>query len=72
MSIVITPLNEGQTLRLINLFDIKEEIVHCNFVEVNGTPLTKISVKYKDHTESIYPTREDYDLIKNGLRLTRD
>ena len=66
------PLDKGQYIRLINLFDIEEEIVECYFVDIEGTPLTKIAVKYKDHEESIYPNREDYDLIRNGIKVTRD
>ena len=72
MSVKIIPLDRGQYLRLINVFDIDEEIVECNFVEIEGTVLTKIEIKYKDHEESIYPNREDYDFIRNGLTVTRD
>ena len=72
VSTITTPLNKGQIIRLINLFDIEEEIVEAYFVDVDGVPLTKIAVKYENHEESIYASREDYDLIRNGINIGRD
>lgn len=72
MSIVKTPLTNSQKMRLIDLFDIDEEIVEANFIEMDELTITKIEVKYQDHEESIYPRREDYDLIRNGIKLGRD
>lgn len=68
----ITPLNESQKLRLINLFDIDETIKSAKSVEIKGTIVSKFDIEYENHTESIYPNLEDYELIMNGCNVERD
>ena len=68
----ITPLNETQKMRLINLFDIDETIKSAKSVEVKGTVISKFDIEYENHTESIYPNLEDYEMIMNGLSVERD
>lgn len=75
MSIKKTPLTEGQYIRLLNVLrddEITEEPLEKNFVSVEGSELTKIELKFKDHEESIYLGREDFDFVKKEINLERD
>lgn len=68
------PLNESQTIRLINVFEINEPLTKCYVVKVGG--LTKFEIAYKEHDEnvyeSIYARQDDIDFILNGCNVERE
>ena len=75
MSIKKTPLDKGQYIRLLNVLrddEITKEPLEKNFVTIEGSELTKIELKFEDHEESIYLSREDFDFVKNGVKLERE
>lgn len=64
------PLNESQTIRLINVFDINKPLTKCDMVKVGE--ITKFEIAYDNHEESIYAREDDIDFIVNGLNVERE
>lgn len=64
------PLNESQTIRLINVFEINEPLTKCDVVKVGE--ITKFEIAYKEHEESIYARQDDIDFILNGCNVERE
>lgn len=61
-------LTNSQLMRLINLYDITETILSAYFLD----DLTRVHINYGDHKDVIFLTRENYDLIKNDIKLERE
>ena len=61
-------LTNSQLMRLINLYDITETILAAYFLD----DLTRVHINYSDHKDVIFLTRENYDLIKNDIKLERE
>ena len=69
---ITTPLNENQMWRLSALLKLEEEPLEAYFVDIDGTPLTKVALKFKDREESVYLTSQHYDIVRNGIKVTRE
>ena len=67
-----TPLTSVQMIRLLSLYDFEEEPLSASLVEVEETPLKKISVVLPSKETSIHPSEEHMDFILNGIRLSRN
>ena len=72
METIRTPLTKAQIWRLDNFAELDEYPLSVVLVEIKGTSLKKIHVKYGDHDQDIYLSEEDLDIVMNGLTITRD
>lgn len=65
-----TPLNNEQTLRLINVANIEDKVVSASMVKVGY--ITKFEVKYERFNGDVFLSEEDINLIMNGVMLERE
>ncbi len=67
---VETPLNNEQTLRLINVANIEDKVVSASMVQVGY--IKKFEVKYESFNGDIFLREDDINFIMNGITLERD
>lgn len=65
-----TPLNNEQTLRLVNVANIEDKVISASMVQVGC--ITKFEIKYERFNGDIFLSEEDIDFIMNGITLERD
>lgn len=65
-----TPLNNEQTLRLINVANLTDKVEAATMVQVGC--VKKFNVQYKNYSSDIFLHEEDIDLIMNGITLERE
>lgn len=67
---VETPLNNEQTLRLINVANIEDKVISASMVQVGY--IKKFEVKYESFNGDIFLREDDINFIMNGVTLERD
>lgn len=65
-----TPLNNEQTLRLINVANLTDKVEAATMVQVGC--VKKFNVQFKNYSSDIFLHEEDIDLIMNGITLERE
>lgn len=65
-----TPLNNEQTLRLINVANLTDKVEAAAMVQVGC--VKKFNVQFKNYSSDIFLHEEDIDLIMNGITLERE
>ena len=65
-----TPLNNEQTLRLINVANLTDKVEAATMVQVGC--VKKFNVQYKNYSSEIFLHEEDINLIMNGITLERE
>ena len=73
-TIIKTPLNNEQILRLINVLEFTYgEVKTATLCEIKDTVVSMIDIEYIDgQKESFYPNSEKLEFILNGIKLERN